>query len=65
MKTITFTASEISVLEEYLFCNPCESSCMMNYKKIDCYDLDENGEYKCKFKKETENILRKIGHYGK
>ena len=59
MKKIELTASEIETLKDYLWCNPCAATCICEYKKINCDDM-KNGEYKCRLKRDTESIWKKI-----
>lgn len=61
MITISLTASEVDTLVDYLYTNPCRSSCRHNYKRIDCNDTREDGTPRCELKRNTENILRKLG----
>lgn len=61
MKTITLTKDEIETLHDFLWCNPCRSGCIYGYKRIDCYGVRKDGEYKCRLQRDKENILRKIG----
>ena len=61
MKAITLTQSEVDTLTDYLlFCNPCQSGCKYNYKRIDCNDRKANGEPRCELQRNTENILKKL-----
>lgn len=60
MPVIDLTHSEIETLKKYLWCNPCTSHCPHNYKKINCYDMDENGEYRCVLRRDTESIFLKL-----
>lgn len=61
MKTVTFSNIEISVLKEYLNCNPCEASCILDNNVINCDALDNDGNYKCSFKQITKSIVDKLG----
>ena len=65
MKTITLTKSEIETLTEYLWCNPCSARCFYDYKIIDCDSTTKDGEYSCKFMRDTYSILEKLGELRK
>ena len=60
MKTITLTKSEIETLYDYLWCNPCSSGCVCEYKRVDCYGVRKDGEYKCRLQRDTESIMSKL-----
>lgn len=60
MKTITLTESEIRTLHTLLSCNPCRSHCIHEYQNINCFDLHEDGRYKCELMRNRENIFRKL-----
>ena len=66
MKTITLTTSEIETLYHYIDSNPCRATCIHKYKKINCFDLNEDGTYKCKLMRDTESIIQKLedAYYG-
>ena len=61
MKNVTFSNAEILVLKEYLNCNPCETCCILDDSSINCDELDNDGNYKCYFKKITKSIIDKLG----
>ena len=61
MKTITLTKSEIETLYDYLWCNPCRSGCVCEYKRVDCDAMRADEEYKCRLKRDTESIIEKLG----
>ena len=63
MKTIVLTQSEVDTLYDYLFCNPCEGSCICGYKRIGCNDTKADGTYRCELQRNTESILKKLGYY--
>lgn len=60
MKTITLTASEIETLYHYIGSNPCNATCVYGYKRINCFDLDENGKHKCRLMRDTDSIMEKL-----
>ena len=60
MKTLILTNEEMRALETFLWENPCESGCILDYKIIDCYDENNEGEYRCKLLRARDSILRKI-----
>lgn len=60
MKNINLTKSEVETLEAHLRLNPCSSRCLLNYKRISCNDIDENGNYKCKIRRDVQSILNKL-----
>ena len=47
------------ILYDYKFCN---NGCYYHDipKNVDCYDTDENGNYKCKFKRQLQSIEKKL-----
>jgi hypothetical protein len=61
MKTVTLTKAECDIilsLHESMFCH---SGCLMEYERIDCDDIKENGEYRCKFARDLYNLQKKVG----
>ena len=60
MPIIDLTHSEIETLRTYLWSNPCQSCCVLEYKKINCFDRNENGEYRCRLQRDTESIFNKL-----
>lgn len=60
MKTITLSESEIKTLYDYLWCNPCSTCCVCDYKRINCEDINNNGKYKCRLKRDAQSILEKL-----
>lgn len=65
MKTITLTENEIDTLCSYLLCEPCEDICLYGYVNIHCEDINDNGDYKCEFMRNTKSIIDKLGIRGK
>lgn len=60
VKTVTLTKSEIETIEVYLWSNPCTAGCVYGYKRISCEDVDKNGNYKCKLRRDTLNLMKKL-----
>lgn len=60
MKTITLTESEIETLYHYLDSNPCRATCVHDYKRINCFDLDKDGKHRCKLMRDTDSIMEKL-----
>ena len=70
MKTITFTAEEIYMLEIQLQANPCAKGCPLHphprLPKLesgayDCYARRPDGEYICRYQRMIEKIEKKLG----
>ena len=60
MKTITLTASEVETLKHYIDSSPCLATCIHGYKRINCFDLNDDGTYKCRLMRDTESIIKKL-----
>lgn len=61
MITISITAEELRALEAHLWANPCHSGCVLDkHPKYDCYDLRDDGTFKCPIKRGIESLEDKI-----
>ena len=61
---ITLTQTEVSYLQMFLDCNPCESVCRvesMLQSNMECSSYDDAGVAKCPLQRARDSIYEKLG----